>query len=439
MRVFLFDEFPPETSAMLQALYSRSSQSVLDHVRKVRERGPGKFMASYYVGYGHASIGDCGVTTLYLEDVSLLACKAFQDFPLYSGQETSTRYIDFSKQALIDPLGSSKTEALQRRWLDFYDEVVAKVTEHLKFRFPPPKESNEARWGKAIAARTFDILRGILPAGVCTNLSWTTNLRQAHEQLVRLEGHPLIEVQEGAAECRRILQVQYPSSFGHEISGPEKQYARIAAATEAYVSPDAISILPGEFRAPSDIDNARLEAEASELIMSRPRKMPLPKTLARFGHYRCYFTLDFGSFRDLQRHRGGLYRMPLLTSKLGFHPWYLDQLSEETRERVERFLRQQLTELDSLNRSLSPEDKQYYLPIGLNVACELMYDLPQMVYVAELRSAQTVHPTLRAIAQKLACLLSRNHPRLALYADMSPDEFCIRRADQDIVERPNAA
>ena len=73
MRVFVFDEFEPETSAMLQALYSRSSSSVTDHVAKVREKGSGRFMASYYVGYGHASIGDCGVTTLFLEDISLLA------------------------------------------------------------------------------------------------------------------------------------------------------------------------------------------------------------------------------------------------------------------------------------------------------------------------------------------------------------------------------
>src|ERR1043166_2231787 len=96
MRIYIHDEFPPETSAMLQALYSRSDKSVEQHVQKVQERGADKFMASYYVGYGHASIGDCGVTTLFVEDISILACKAIQDNALYSGQETSTRYIDFA-------------------------------------------------------------------------------------------------------------------------------------------------------------------------------------------------------------------------------------------------------------------------------------------------------------------------------------------------------
>ena len=105
MRIFLYDEFPPETSAMMQALYSRSPQSVVQHAARVQETGADRFMASYYVGYGHASIGDCGSTTLYVEDISLLACKAVQDNPLYSGQETSTRYIDFSKRRIHDPIG----------------------------------------------------------------------------------------------------------------------------------------------------------------------------------------------------------------------------------------------------------------------------------------------------------------------------------------------
>src|ERR1043166_6581301 len=96
MRIYIHDEFPPETSAMLQALYSRSDKSVEQHVQKVQERGADKFMASYYVGYGLASIGDCGLTALFVEDIAILACKAIQDNALYSGQETSTRYIDFA-------------------------------------------------------------------------------------------------------------------------------------------------------------------------------------------------------------------------------------------------------------------------------------------------------------------------------------------------------
>ena len=49
-KIFIHYEFEPEASAMLQALYSRSAESVERHVEKVRERGSAKFMESYYVG-----------------------------------------------------------------------------------------------------------------------------------------------------------------------------------------------------------------------------------------------------------------------------------------------------------------------------------------------------------------------------------------------------
>ena len=440
MQVFIFDEFRPETSAMLQALYSRSAESVLKHVDKVREKGPDQFMASYYVGYGHASIGDCGVTTLYIEDVSLLACKAVQDNPLYSGQETSTRYIDFSKQRVCDPIGSTRSEALQRRWIEFYSEISPTVVEHLKSRFPSPPGGNEKLWTKAIAARGFDVLRGLLPAGIVSQLAWTTNLRQAHEHLLRLDAHPLLEVRRIAEECRKKLIAQYPSSFGHIVTEAEHNYLKRVAAQEAYVAPEAIPVEPGQFQAVTEIDNTQLEAEVLDLIRNRPRKSQLPKSLGRYGYYWCRFTLDFGSFRDLQRHRGGLCRMPLLTSDLGFHPWYLDQLPNSIRGRAEAFLKQQLIELDEIGKgSLPRKDRQYYLPIGMNVACELVYDLPEMTYVAELRSGQTVHPTLRWLAHQMAFALKEHHPQLALHVDMSESEFCIRRGSQDIMERSSAA
>src|SRR5437763_1144731 len=137
MRISVHDEFGPETAAMLQALYSRSSASVSTHIERVAS-GSSNFMESYYVGYGHASIGDCGFTTIFVEDVSLLACKAIQDTPLFSGQETSTRYIDFSSQRIVDPVGLPATRSLLARWMRFYSESLAPLRVHLKNGLPCP-------------------------------------------------------------------------------------------------------------------------------------------------------------------------------------------------------------------------------------------------------------------------------------------------------------
>jgi len=433
VQIYLFDEFDPETSAMLQALYSRSPKSVTEHVQKVREKGPDQFMASYYVGYGHASIGDCGVTTLYLEDVSLLACKAVQDSQLYSGQETSTRYIDFSKQRIHDPIGSSKTAAYQQRWISYYVDLLAALIREMESRFPYVDGSRKT-WEKAIAARALDVARSFLPAGVTSQLSWTTNLRQAHEHILRLEVHPLAEVRAVAAECRRLLTDRYANSFSHQVDEAVATYQLRASKAETYFSPPK-SAVARVFDVTTDVDNSRLEREALSLIAERPRKALLPKTLARLGHYVCSFVMDFGSFRDLQRHRGGICRMPLLTTELGFNNWYLEQMSAGLRVQAEQFIAAQMKELASFANSCTVEDLQYYIPIGMNVACELIYDLPEMVYVSELRSGRTVHPTLREVAQQMAKFLQQRHPRLALYADMTESAFSVKRGTQDIVEK----
>src|SRR3989339_1067927 len=110
MKVFLYDEFNPEDTAMMQALYSRSPQSVIEHVKKVKQTGSGKFMERFYIGYGHASIGDCGSTTIFIECVSELVAKAIQDNQMYSGQQTSSRYVDLSRQPKVDPV-ATKTSA----------------------------------------------------------------------------------------------------------------------------------------------------------------------------------------------------------------------------------------------------------------------------------------------------------------------------------------
>jgi hypothetical protein len=67
--IIIVDDQKPEVIAMLQALYSRSPKSVKEHLNVVGKKGPEGFMSTYYVEYGHKSIGDCGTTTLFIENV----------------------------------------------------------------------------------------------------------------------------------------------------------------------------------------------------------------------------------------------------------------------------------------------------------------------------------------------------------------------------------
>jgi thymidylate synthase ThyX len=428
MKTFIYDEFNPQDVAMLQALYSRSASSVEEHVKKVKESGSGKFMERYYVGYGHASIADCGSTTIFIEGVSMLAAKAIQDWQLYSGQETSSRYIDMSKQLRIDPIGNKESKAILNKWMDFYTNSQQRVEKHLKEKYPKKKDEDEAVYDRAIKARIFDILRGFLPAGVTTQLSWHTNLRQAHDKLVLLKYHPLEEIRNIAVEIENKLKEKYPNSFGHKVYPEQESYRKLSAELYTYFDNKKTK----SFKMKTTIRSADL-ASYKKIISKRPTKTNLPIFLEELGLVTYEFLIDFGSFRDIQRHRKGVCLMPILNTSHGFNNWYLDQLPDDLRKEAKLLIKAQISSLRKLKTS--KEILQYYIAMGFNVACKTTYGLPAAIYTMELRSGKLVHPTLRAIAHEMYGALKKHFPTMALHADLDLDDWDIRRGLQDIKEK----
>ncbi len=426
--IFIYDEFNPEDVAMMQALYSRSPKSVTEHVEKVRQSGSGKFMATFYVGYGHASIADCGSTTIFIENVSIIADKAIQDWQLYSGQETSTRYIDMGKQNIIDPLNTQASKDIINSWMNFYISNQERIQAHLMTKYPKQESEDENVYLKAIKARGFDIMRGFLPAGITTQLSWHTNLRQAWDHLALLRHHPLTEVRETANSILEKLKEKYEHSFSHVLSDEQETYRDRCVKEYSYFAPTNIV----DFEMSTTIAANGLE-QYQTIIDNRPPKIGLPVFMGDLGSFTFDFILDFGSFRDIQRHRNGVCRMPLLTTTLGFHNWYLEQLPADLKKEALELIATQTVKLDKLETS--PEIKQYYIAIGFNVSCQVTYPLPAAVYVTELRSNKTVHPSLRNIAHKMYHAISEAFPNLKLHADLDMDDWDIRRGLADIIKK----
>ena len=439
--IYIVDDMHPEATAMAQALYSRSPQSVVNHLKKIKEVGYEKFMDTFYVGYGHKSIGDCGSTTLFAENISILGAKAIQDWPLYRGQEASTRYLDMSKQKVLNPV-EDKTlptyvekdvevgKQIQQKWMDFYNKAIEELVPFLKTKYPLREGEKESVWEKAIKVKAFDIARGFLPAGVTTYASWHTDLRQAHDHLKYLEHNPLPEIQEIGSSIREGLKTKYPSSFSHKTYPEQEEYYALSSYLDFY-DREENAITQG-FVFDSNIDVAGLSIH-KDLLEKRPQKTELPQKLAKYGTITFRFPLDFGSFRDIQRHRNGVCEMPLLVTHHGFLPWYLEQLPEKLRAEAEALIAEQIASIDSL--SCDKFMKQYYVALGFAVACEVNYSLPQTIYVAELRSNQTVHATLRVVAQQMANTLKELIPNITLHADMSADEWDTKRGTQDIVKK----
>ncbi len=472
-----------ETTAMLQAFYSRSHKSITERLseldpewqtRKARNEDKiQKALGAYYIGYGHASIADCGSITIFIEGVSHFVAKAIQDNQLYNGQESSTRYIDYSNQPFTNPYlqythkdnTRSKAASIIKNWTTLYNNYLPSVIEGLKILHPINDDVGEdpVVWEKSIKARAFDIMRGYLSTASHTQLSWHTTLRQARDNLRKMLANPITEVRDIAFSIYEALSKEFPNSFNDNDLLPnslsrwyedkkEDFYNVVENGWPFFFTPHAetsmtCSSFYNEYRRLSYTTNGT----------PREKGTPIPYKTSGYLHVDISTMLDYASWRDIQRHRNGICVYPSLISTLRgttqanaleiIHPWYLDQVkmcldavphNNQLKYNYSEFEFELSAQLDAVldfieKRDYDDLEIQYLAPLGILVRCDFKYTIPELVYIAELRSGQHIHPTLRKLSIEFAEFLSKlgiHH-----YADTSGDKWSLKRGSQDIVKK----
>lgn len=352
MRVIIPDQFNEnvDAAAMLQAFYSRSHTSILDRLEgdmnKVRES-----LKKFYINYNHDSIGDCGNLLVFVEGCSMLTAKAIQDNPLYNGQESSSRYIDFSVHR------DALTAENQRYLLDLYEEA----TEQLMTAF-----LEEGMPEAAAKVRTFDIARGLLPAGIPTQLSGYMSIRQWRYQLAAMQKHPIALVQQEAALIHQELMKYLPDMFNN-----------LPTVDHAWTVTRSYTRVPTEWKGVSEQATGCLQ----EL-----------RTLgtATFSEF-----IDYGSYRDIQRHRAAFIK-PIQVYTVA-DKWYLDHLPQTVAIKLEQYLRDYSNQFGLCIGYIEPD-----MPLATMVKVSITLDIPQLVYMLDLRTKPHVHETARRFMKAIA-------------------------------------
>lgn len=444
MKTFIHDEFEPEVIAMLQAFYSRSSESIESRLARLGNSNDKikEALKKYYIGYGHESIGECGGATIFIEGVSLLAAKAIQNFSLYQGQECSTRYIDFGQQAMIDPLkADARLTRIQQDWLDFYVELLPQVLSLVRELHP---DDGSSAWENATKAYTFDICRAFLPIGITTNLSWKTDLRKARSRLFDLKAHPCVELRNFAQGCLRQLYQKYPSSFTEdddlfdEVDDYKDVYCDLYHYDTRQLTIDDVPSFGSDWHGHVYL---KYLTEVLSFLHTRPRKVEVPQSLGWVGSFNFQFKIDYGSFRDLQRHRSAYIPQPRVgNGRSEFNSWYLEtlnQLSPDLYQKATAFITKQFDALNTIKESGRHDvhELQYYYPLGTNVPVSMYASLPSAIYIAQLRCSPTVHPTMRDIALQINAAILELDPNIKTYANLEESKFSLRRGDQTIKEK----
>lgn len=482
--VFVLRNLPEEVVAVLFAYYSRSRADLRSNLlRLIREQDVDvdpalaaaaedesqlslarekarQFHEKWVVGYGHASVAEHAVAHVAIEEVSILASKVIEDARLASYTEKSTRYVQFDPDSyypLCDlPATSAVEEAREmlRYLFATYTRLFEPVMERVRARSPRAEGQSEGAWNAACHAQVCDLLRYLLPAATHTNIGMTANARTLEHLISKMLSHPLAEVRRTGAAIKREASRTIPTLIKYaeenlylrdtpaalrEIAGerltgkrpaggevmlvewPEDAEERLATALIYEVSHWPWEAARAEVR-------TWTRARQREVIEAALKQRgPHDTPLRTFEH--LYYTfdilIDFGAFRDVQRHRMATQTTQLLTTEHGYAaPEPLMEYGfgadfAECMERAARSYERLATDL--------PYEAQYVIPLAYRKRALFTWNLRELHHFISLRSARQGHPSYRRVAQGVYRELERVHPFLASFVRVDLSDYTLAR------------
>jgi len=483
--VYALRNLPEEVVAVLFAYYSRSTDSLRDNLSKLLAEGdlalqPGlhddldegleqakekakAFHEKWVVGYGHGSVAEHAVVHLAIEDISIVATKALEDNRLASYTEKSTRYVPFDRDSFhldADVARSPEREAYTgccRRLLGLYTELMPQVIEQVSQQVPRPEDWTERRHQSVCRAKAFDLLRYLLPAATRTNVGLTVNGRALEHLLTKLYSHPLAELRELAASLRveaeaivpTLIKYAAPNEYIHgapeRIAGWTKQLpsgrspldgnrARLLHAPEEPYVELATAILYEVSNQDYETIRERVmrmgEAEQINVIdayLADRGRFDAPLRALEHLVYSFEIVLDFGAYRDIQRHRMCTQTSQLLTPAEGYET--PPELVELGHGPAYHEAQQAAAEAwQTIAAAHGQERAQYVLPLAWRKRLLFTWNLRELHHFISLRSSKQGHASYRRIAQECWHELNRVHPALARHVRVDLEDYALARA-----------
>ncbi len=471
--IYALRNLPEEVIAVLFAYYSRSRESLRHNLLKLIQEGDldlterlqfapaggdalaaarekaRQFHEKWVVGYGHSSVAEHAVAHLAIEDVSIICSKIIEDMRLAAYTEKSTRYVVFDPDKFYRPpavMESPRAGLYQETvsgLLRAYTDLTAPVTAAVKTRHPRGEQQTEGAYNAACRAKACDILRYLLPAATTTNIGLTINARALEHLLTKMLSHPLEEARSCAAAIKDEATKLIPTLIKYADRNAYMAETRVGMEAEAG------HLLAGEGPAPArpvtlvryderaeDVLVAAMLYEMSALpytqVLGRVEKLPaeekariLDEYLKRRGKhdqplralehasYTFDILVDFGAFRDIQRHRMATQTPQELGPAHGY----------STPPEIEAFGHRQtydawMARAQEAHRVMAgefPREAPYVLPLAFRKRVLFTWNLREIHHFVQLRSAPQGHISYRAVAQEVFRELERVQPLLAKY------------------------
>lgn len=411
----------PAVQATVLAKYSRSPLSAKELVKGISAQDAEAFQGKWGVEYGHSSVAELATLPYCFEGVSIVASKVLERYQRAGYSEKSTRYQVFSEESFIEPEGAPAAlrEAATVAYRTYRD-LERPVLEHVA-RLIGGASIEELVKKPAVKARAFDNLRYLLPAGTGTNLAGVFNARDARyvmSDLLGSDNHELRSIGQQMVEAAAKFAPVF--AMGAKANTFELPIKGLGAPSSTAVE-SSVSVIDPIDQEVADRFEQRfwqrvgdwhgLTREAFAAHMETRGKHPVPE-IFKTVPITFDVTMDFGAFRDLQRHR----RCEQYVAPLGPDLGYLvpDDLQGTEFETPYR------TAMDDvgarckqmLSGGVSSSVVHYAVPLGYLHRTIFQMDLRELYYVSELRTQPQGHISYRRVAWGMAELARRTYASL---------------------------
>ncbi len=472
LRRILLDEFIKAPEADFSRIVGEVTDNNADQLVAVQRAEA--FYDRVLVGYGDDSVAELGGAHIACEGISNIAAKALEDSRLgISPLEKSTRYVPFNRKSngryryywepsIMVSSHAERYEATLDYLFDTYTALIDPLLSWVQAYTPQDTSTSERAYNSATSAKTWDLLRGLLPMATLTNVGLFGNGRAFEYLLVKLAASSHAEVRMLGLAMQQELDKMIPSFVKRAKTERGDQYARYLSTNR-----DRTKLLAQKFlgqskpaatrhllqvgkaaqhSASSTVQLVEYDPDAETKIvaailyphtdltfeqikehvvsLSTSEKAGIIKTYigergSRFhrpgrAFEETYYTFDIladlGAYRDLHRHRVLTQERQHYSVRHGYViPPELEaaKLAQPYREALEY-----AAETTELIRRDLPDAAQYVIPFAYRVRWRIKLNLREVYHFVELRSSRQGHPSYRAIAQEMYQSIRAIHPAL---------------------------
>ena len=316
--------------------------------------------------YSHASIAEMAEAFVHVKDLGWPTAYLVEDFPLFVGQEVSTRAVDMTKDPR--PARHAPAEALEvhHEWLEVFEEQKELLSESGGYKFDNIRWAlpGTTRSGVTFAGKVRSMVRHIEEVATLGDNYW--NLSDDFMRGIQAYAPVTTRgIQRGERDHSVLWHPPVVRMEERDVERIQKKRGMTAVRPYGPVSP--------------------LRASSLGLVKEREPRQHLDKAFKMLGQFHVSIECSVAAARDWHRHRAVMpWRLEILrdraTDDLLISPFYPEAHDEKYAE-----LWRKTSELHRTVYDRHEWDSLFCLPFGSMVRMSCVGSLPDVLYMLELR------------------------------------------------------